>query len=175
MSATGRSAPGPIAFFLPSVRGGGAQRVVVNLIQGITERAIPVDLVLATATGPFLKQLSDGVRLVDLRSNRLMGSLAPLIGYLRRERPRVVVSSMTHANLVTLWAARLAGTGTPVVVTVHNTLSQAARPAQCRGRGARTVPPADLLSRGRLPSWPCLAAPRTTWPALRDCPGTGWR
>ena len=126
MSATGRSAPGPIAFFLPSVRGGGAQRVVVNLIQGITERAIPVDLVLATATGPFLKQLSDGVRLVDLRSNRLMGSLAPLIGYLRRERPRVVVSSMTHANLVTLWAARLAGTGTPVVVTVHNTLSQAA-------------------------------------------------
>ena len=95
MSATGRSAPGPIAFFLPSVRGGGAQRVVVNLIQGITERGIPVDLVLATATGPFLKQLPAGVRLVDLRSSRLMGSLAPLVGYLRRERPRVVVSSMT--------------------------------------------------------------------------------
>jgi glycosyltransferase involved in cell wall biosynthesis len=117
----------PIAFFLPSVRGGGAQRVVVNLIQGITERAIPVDLVLATATGPFLKQLPDGVRVVDLRARRLLGSFGPLVRYLRRERPRVVVSSMTHANLIALWAARLAGTGTPVVVTVHNTLSQASQ------------------------------------------------
>jgi glycosyltransferase involved in cell wall biosynthesis len=90
------------------------------------ERAIPVDLVLATATGPFLRQLSAGVRLVDLRATRLIGSFVPLVRYLRRERPRVVVSSMTHANLITLWAARVAGTATPVVVTVHNTLSQAA-------------------------------------------------
>jgi glycosyltransferase involved in cell wall biosynthesis len=33
---------------------------------------------------------------------------------------------MSHANLVALWAAKLAGRGTPVVVTVHNTLSQSA-------------------------------------------------
>ena len=127
MSTERLPARGPIAFFLPSVRGGGAQRVVVNLIQGITERVIPVDLVLATATGPFLKQLPPGVRLVDLKAGRLIGSFAPLVRYLKRERPRVVVSSMTHANLITLWAARLSGTATPVVVTVHNTLSQASQ------------------------------------------------
>lgn len=127
MSSPARGASGRIAFFLPSVRGGGAQRVVVNLIQGITERGVPVDLVLATATGPFLNQLPVGVRVVDLRARRLMGSFAPLVRYLRRERPRVVVSSMTHANLITLWAARVSGTGTPVVVTVHNTLSQASQ------------------------------------------------
>jgi len=126
MSSPARGGSGRIAFFLPSVRGGGAQRVVVNLIQGMTERGTPVDLVLATATGPFLKQLPGEVRVVDLGARRLMGSFAPLVRYLRRERPRVVVSSMTHANLITLWAAKLAGTGTPVVVTVHNTLSQAA-------------------------------------------------
>jgi glycosyltransferase involved in cell wall biosynthesis len=37
----------------------------------------------------------------------------------------VLVSSMSHANLVALWAARLAGRVTPVVVTEHNTMSQA--------------------------------------------------
>ena len=127
MSSSARGGSGRIAFFLPSVRGGGAQRVVVNLIQGMTERGIRVDLVLATATGPFLKQLPPGVRVVDLGARRLMGSFAPLVRYLRRERPRVVVSSMTHANLITLWASRVSGTGTPVVVTVHNTLSQASQ------------------------------------------------
>jgi len=63
--------------------------------------------------------------MVDLGARRLLGSLRPLAEYLRRERPRVLVSSMSHANLVALWAARLAGRVTPVVVTEHNTMSQA--------------------------------------------------
>jgi glycosyltransferase involved in cell wall biosynthesis len=115
--------PAPIAFFLPSVRGGGAQRVVVNLVQAIAERGLPVDLVLAVAQGVFLDQLPPAVRLIDLRARRLAGSMIPLTRYLRRERPRVLVSSMSHANLIALWAARLAGRGTPVIVTVHTTLS----------------------------------------------------
>jgi glycosyltransferase involved in cell wall biosynthesis len=114
----------PIAFFLPSVRGGGAQRVIVNLVQGITERGIPVDVVLAVAEGVFLEQLPAPVRLVDLRARRLIRSLGPLTSYLRRERPRYLVSSMSHANLIALWAARLARRSTPVMVTVHNTMSQ---------------------------------------------------
>ena len=116
--------PAPIAFFLPSVRGGGAQRVIVNLAQGMTERGIPVDVVLATAEGVFLDQLPPTVRVVDLGVRRLVKSLWPLVRYLRRERPRVLVSSMTHANLIALWAAKLARSRTPVMVTVHNTMSQ---------------------------------------------------
>jgi glycosyltransferase involved in cell wall biosynthesis len=117
----------PIAFFLPTVRGGGAQRNIVTLVQGITERGIRVDLVLASATGVFLDQLPPTVRLVDLRSNRLLRSLVPLARYLRRERPRVFVSAMSHANLIALWAAKLARRNTPVVVTVRNTMSQSTR------------------------------------------------
>ncbi len=122
----GVTTPGrnPIAFFLPSARGGGAQRVIVNLVEGITERGVPVDLVLATADGVFLAQLAPAVRVVDLRAGRLIRSLGPLTRYLRRERPRYLVSSMSHANLIALWAARLAGGATPVMVTVHNTMSQ---------------------------------------------------
>lgn len=118
---------GPIAFFLPSLCGGGAERVIVNLAQGITERGLPVDLVLAAAEGPLLEQLPPAVRVVDLHAPRVLRSLGPLTGYLRRERPRVLVASMGHANVVAVWAARLARRGTPVIVTVHNTLSQTSR------------------------------------------------
>ena len=119
-----RSRTGPIALFLPTLVGGGAERVVVNLAQGMTERGLPVDLVAAAAEGPLVDQVPARARLVDLKSKRVLRSLSPLIGYIRRERPRVVVSSMGHANLVALWAARLAPGATPVVVTVHNTMSQ---------------------------------------------------
>lgn len=119
------SKPAPIAFFLPSVRAGGAQRVIVNLVQGIAERGLPVHLVLAAVDGAFLDQLPPAVRVVDLRARRLLRSLGPLAAYLRREQPRVLVSSMSHANLIALWAAKLARRNTPVVVTVHTSVSQA--------------------------------------------------
>ena len=116
--------PGPIAFFLPTLSGGGAERVMVNLAHGMTDRGYPVDLVVAAAEGELLGQLPLAVRLVDLRAGRVFRSLRPLIGYLRRERPRILVSSLGHANVVALWAAKLARRGTPVMVTVHNTMSQ---------------------------------------------------
>jgi glycosyltransferase involved in cell wall biosynthesis len=130
-----RSKEDTIAFFLPSVRTGGAQRVVVNLTQGLAARGVPVDVVLATADGAFLEQLPNAVRVVDLRAGRLLRSLLPLARYLRRERPRVLVSSMSHANLIALWAGKLAGGQTPIVVTEHSTMSQAnAVPRQFDGR-----------------------------------------
>ena len=119
---------GSFAFFLPSLHGGGAERVIVNLAQGLAERGLPVDLVLVTAAGAFLDQLSPAIRVVDLRASRMLKSLGPLTTYLRRERPRVLVSSMSHANLVALWAAWLARRGTPVMVTVHTTMSQHGSP-----------------------------------------------
>lgn len=119
--------PGPIAFFLPSLRGGGAERIMVNLAHGITERGLPLDIVLSVAEGPFLSQLPSAVRVVDLRAGRVLRSIGPLADYLRRERPRVMVSTQSHANLVALWAAKLARQATPVVVTEHNTLSQTSR------------------------------------------------
>jgi len=120
---TGR---GSIAFFLPSLVGGGAERVTVNLAEAITERGLPVDLVLVAAEGVFLEQLSPSVRVVDLHARRTLRSIGPLASYLRRERPRVLVSSIGHANLVALWAGRLARQVAPIVVVEHNTLSQEA-------------------------------------------------
>lgn len=98
--------------------------MVINLAEGIAERGFPVHLVVASSEGVLRNQLSPAVRLVDLRASRVLWSLAPLISYLRRERPRVLVSSMSHANLIAIWAGKLARRMTPVMVTVHNTMSR---------------------------------------------------
>jgi glycosyltransferase involved in cell wall biosynthesis len=123
-AAANRCEAKAIAIYLPSLRGGGAERVMINLAQGLTERGHSVDLVLAAAEGAYLEQVPPGVRLVDLAAGQTLRSLVPLIGYLRAEKPRVLVSSMSHANVISLWAAKLAGRSTPVIVTVHNTLSE---------------------------------------------------
>lgn len=110
-----------IALFVPSLRGGGAERVMVNLAIGFCERGIPVDLVLLKAIGPYLNELPTGVRIVNLRASRLLTGLPRLASYLRREKPQVLLSAMKHANVTALLASLLLRSGVPVVVCEHST------------------------------------------------------
>ena len=99
---------------------------MLKLAGGIAARSYAVDLVLARAEGPFLAEVPGSVRLVDLKASRVLTSLPALVRYLRRERPAALLSVL-HANLVALWARRLAGVPTRVVVSERNTLSCEAR------------------------------------------------
>lgn len=114
-----------ITLFLPSLRGGGAERVMLNLAKGFAERGYKVDLVLAKAEGPYLSQVPENVRVIDLKSSRVLYSLPGLIRYLRQERPQALLSALDHANVVALWAKKLSRVPTRVVVSVHSTLSKA--------------------------------------------------
>jgi glycosyltransferase involved in cell wall biosynthesis len=111
-----------LAFFLPGLYDGGAERIMLNLAKGITARGFPVDLVLARAEGPFLAELPDSVRLIDLKASRVLYSTPALVRYLRHERP-VALLSILYANIIALWARRLAGIPLRVILGEHNTLS----------------------------------------------------
>jgi glycosyltransferase involved in cell wall biosynthesis len=121
-----------IAIFVPSMAGGGAERGAVKLAEGLVRRGFDVDLVLATAEGPRLGEIPSEVRVVDLGGRRVLGSLPRLTRYLRREKPRGLASVLDHANIVALWARKLAGYSGRVVVIEQNTLSEAARNGKSR-------------------------------------------
>ncbi len=113
-----------IAIFLPSLEGGGAERVMVNLAIGFVERGHRVDLVLADRRGPFLAMVPQEVNIVDLRAGRVVRALGPLTKYLRESKPAAIISSLDHANLVTLWAVRRSRQRVRAVVVVHTTMSR---------------------------------------------------
>ncbi|MDJ0571371.1 MAG: glycosyltransferase [Pleurocapsa sp. MO_192.B19] len=114
-----------IAFFIPAMYGGGAERVVLNLLEGMTAKDLPLDLVLASAEGPYFDRVPQTVNIVDLKAGRIIKSILPLVRYLRTNRPRVLISHLGHANVIALVANYLSGTNTPIVVVQHNTLSAA--------------------------------------------------
>lgn len=134
-----------IALYLPSLVGGGAEQVTVTLANELAERGFAVDLVLADASGPYLKEVSPAVRIVDLGAGRVLFSLPALVRYLRRERPRALLSGLHHANVVAVWAVRRARTPTVLVVAEHNTLTAS-----------------SAYRRRRIPSMPWLM--RRTYP-----------
>lgn len=116
-----------LALFLPSLAGGGAERMMVHLARGLRERGVAVDLVLAHAVGPYLAQVPADVRVIDLAAPRVLAALPALAQYIRRRRPDALLSALDHANLLALAAGRLADADLPVYVSVRNTLSISSR------------------------------------------------
>ena len=115
------------ALFVPSLRGGGAERTTLKLAQGLVQCGYAVDLVLAQAEGPYLAEVPAAVRVVDLKASRIMIALPALVRYLRREPPAAMLSVMNHTNIIALWARRLAGVPTRIVISERSALAPAVR------------------------------------------------
>lgn len=112
-----------IAIYLPSLHGGGAERVMLTLANGFAARGHRVDLLLAKAEGPYLSEVSDRVNLIDFDRNRVLTSFWPLVSYLRRERPEAMLSALGHANLIAIAARALARVRTRLVISERNSLA----------------------------------------------------
>lgn len=108
-----------IALFLPSLAGGGAERVFVTLSGLFAARGLRVDLVVARREGPLLVRVPPSVRLIDLGASRPSRGIPALIRYLRRQRPRALLSALTHANLAAAIAQRLSGLEGRCVLSEH--------------------------------------------------------
>lgn len=113
--------PDRVALFTQNLSGGGAERVMVHLANGLAETGVEVDLVLCQAEGPYAKLVSDKVRTVDLKTPTEIMSLGPFRRYLRDRKPRAVLSALNQPNTVALVARKLGGPRT--VISIHNTLS----------------------------------------------------
>ena len=125
----------------------GAQRSMVKLAGGIADRGYGIDLVLGHADGHYSSEVHPAVRIVDLGARKMVLSIPSFARYLRHERPRAVLSSLNHVNIVGLWARRLSRVSTRMVVSERNTLHGQARILVA----APPAPASDrtLLSMGR--------------------------
>lgn len=96
-----------IAFFLPNLEGGGAERAIVALANNIAKLDVIVDLVLGNAVGPCLAEVSPKVRIVNLSSKGKLRVVVRLMHYLIHHSPQVIMSSLDLPNIQLILAARL--------------------------------------------------------------------
>jgi glycosyltransferase involved in cell wall biosynthesis len=122
-----------IATFLPSLAGGGAERVALNLLKGMIERDIPVDLVVADLQGEYSGQVPKEVRIFNLAKSRVTRAIPALARYLKEHQPVMLLSHLNHANVAAILARDLARSPTKLAVVEHSTLS-ASKPEFFRGR-----------------------------------------
>lgn len=114
-----------VALFSTDLGGGGAERVMLTLSESFVREGLSVDLVVSAARGALCSDIPRGVRLIDLNARRLIRSLLPLSRYLARERPACMLSALSQANCVAIWARALSRSRARLVVSEHTSLSVA--------------------------------------------------
>lgn len=119
-----------VSIVLPNLRGGGAERVNVDLAKGFRDHGVKMEFVLRQARGELLEEASAIGEIYDLKAPRVRSSLKPLSAYFRNHRPDAVLVSMWPLTFVATWARRRSGHGCPMVLVEHGILSR-----QYEGRG----------------------------------------
>ena len=109
-----------ITLFLPSLEGGGAQRVFVELANEFVALGLRVNLALASAHGPYLEEVCADVRVIDFGASGVLQSLPRLARHLRLERPDALLSGLDHTNIIAILARGASGNCTRCVVSMRS-------------------------------------------------------
>jgi len=86
---------------LPSLRVGGAERVITTILNELVRDPLDLHLALLQREGPFLDQLCPAVTVHDLHARRALHAAPALRQLICRLRPDVVLASAFRINLLT--------------------------------------------------------------------------
>lgn len=88
-----------LLFILPSMRGGGAEKVISTLLQHLEKDKFDLNLALIEKEGKFLDDIPSHVNIIDLNSKRVRNSLFKIIKTINLIKPNIVFSTLGHLNL----------------------------------------------------------------------------
>ena len=111
--------PAHISLFVPSLGGGGAERVMVTLANALAERHFLVDFVVWTESGPLRSLLSEKVDVVVLGTYNPVRLVFGFARFLKTYKPQVVISALFVGNIVAALAKAASRSQTHLILTEH--------------------------------------------------------
>ncbi len=90
-----------ILFLIPTLSGGGAERVIVNLLRHLDRSKFELALaVVDTRKAAYLKDLPDDIEFIDLQCSRVRYAFLKIIRLIWQRQPNIVFSTLGHLNLM---------------------------------------------------------------------------
>ena len=100
MTFRNRSARRRVLFVIPSLHGGGAERVIVTLLRHLDRNEFEPTLAVADLrNAAYREDVPDDIELIDLNVHRVRYALPRVARLVWQRRPDVVFSTLIHLNL----------------------------------------------------------------------------
>ena len=121
-----------VFFFVPSLAGGGAERVMVDMLRYIDKRKIEPVLVLLYSyeDSPYKEDLPDDIPVIVVgrKSDSFFDKIRQFAAFLKtvfEEKPQLILSMLTHTNIMAIMSGMLFKR--KVIISEHNTLGKVVR------------------------------------------------
>lgn len=101
---------------IPSLDGGGAQRVIALLARGLSSQKYEVHLGLVTQNEILSPDFPSTIRIHPLGSTRVRNSVFALLRLVHTLKPHLIISGMAHLNFLVLMLRPLFPANTRVIV-----------------------------------------------------------
>ena len=105
-----------ILFLLPSLTGGGAERVFTTLLRHLDRSRFEPHLALLQAQGAYMGDIPKDVPIHNLKVSRVRYALPKILRMIWKMRPQTVLATMGHLNIALIAAKRFFPPGTKLVV-----------------------------------------------------------
>ena len=100
---------------------------MLNLATEFAKSKHRVDLILVTKKGPYLKQVPKNIKIIGFfiptMKFRTLSSIIPLLFYLKKEKPNILITASTSCNIIAVVTRILSHSQVKIIIGVHNTFS----------------------------------------------------
>ena len=105
-----------ILLLIPSLAGGGAERVFTMLLNQLDRRRFELHLGILQDDGAYTKDVPADVKIHHLNISRVRYALPSLVRLVRKLKPKVILSTLGHLNLALISTRVFMPAGTRIVV-----------------------------------------------------------
>ncbi|MCI5117036.1 MAG: glycosyltransferase [Candidatus Electrothrix sp. LOE1_4_5] len=112
-----------ISIILPTLQGGGAERLHVYLANNWAMQEYSVEFVLMRKYGELFTLLSEDINVIELGVDRIRQAISPLRAYLKQSKPDIILSAMWPLTSATVISWLLSGKQGQLFLSDHNYLS----------------------------------------------------
>lgn len=117
-----------VFFLIEDLRGGGAQRVVIELLRIIDPTKFSSTLILHKHEGPYVKDIPKYVQVKVLPKppgiSNIFKRTFSLAKFLNAEKPDIIIGNLTETNIYLLQSKPFVKHKTRFIITEHNNLSR---------------------------------------------------
>ncbi len=93
-----------IAFILPDLRAGGAEKVCINLATDWITKGHSITFILMSKKGEYLKNISKKIKIITLNKKKLRQIFFPLISIFNNTKPDIILAQMWPLTSITVLA-----------------------------------------------------------------------
>ncbi len=89
-----------ILFLIPTLQGGGSERVFTTIAQNLPPSVFSVIFVVLDGQDAFFPMEHSGIRFLDLETPRVTKAFWKIRQLIKKEKPHIVFSTLSHLNII---------------------------------------------------------------------------